>query len=38
MVSDLNDELADAYGKVFAKYFDDENTIFCISNDMCHWG
>jgi predicted class III extradiol MEMO1 family dioxygenase len=26
------------YGKLLAKYFDDENTIFCVSSDFCHWG
>ena len=24
--------------ELFSKYFDDENTIFCISSDFCHWG
>lgn len=26
------------FGKLLAPYFDDENTIFVISSDFCHWG
>lgn len=26
------------YGKLLAPYFDDENTLFVISSDFCHWG
>ena len=30
--------MANNYGKIFAKYFDDPNTMFIISSDFCHWG
>ena len=26
------------FGKLLAPYFDDENTLFVISSDFCHWG
>lgn len=26
------------YGKLLAPYFDNENTLFVISSDFCHWG
>ena len=29
---------ADEYGKLFAPYFDREDTLFIISSDFCHWG
>lgn len=31
-------KMADEYGKLFAPYFDREDTIFIISSDFCHWG
>lgn len=37
MVGEI-DGLEDYYGKILAKYFDDENSIFIISSDFCHWG
>ncbi len=27
-----------AYGRLLAKYMDDESNIFIISSDFCHWG
>ena len=38
MVGDINLKSADEYGKILAKYFDDENSLFVISSDFCHWG
>lgn len=26
------------YGRILAQEFDQENTIFIISSDFCHWG
>lgn len=34
----VNEEMANNYGKIFAPYFDDANTLFVISSDFCHWG
>jgi len=25
-------------GDLLLPYFDDDNTIFCISSDFCRWG
>jgi predicted class III extradiol MEMO1 family dioxygenase len=30
--------MADKYGKIFAPYFDDPETLFIFSSDFCHWG
>lgn len=30
--------MANNYGKVFAKYFDDPKNLFIFSSDFCHWG
>ena len=38
MVGNTNYEQEQELGKLLAPYFDDENTIFCISSDFCHWG
>jgi len=38
MVGSINPKQEEYYGELLAKYFDDENTIFCISSDFCHWG
>jgi AmmeMemoRadiSam system protein B len=27
-----------AYGKIFAKYLEDETSVFVVSSDFCHWG
>ena len=34
----VNEEMADNYGKIFSRYFDDEKTLFVFSTDFCHWG
>lgn len=26
------------FGEVFAKYFKEEENLFIISSDFCHWG
>lgn len=38
MVGSTNPEKEAYYGKLLAKYFDDDNTVFVISSDFCHWG
>ena len=38
MTGPLNEEMANNYGKIFAKYFDDPKTVFIFSSDFCHWG
>lgn len=38
MVGAVDNEQEAYYGKLLTKYFDDENTVFCISSDFCHWG
>jgi AmmeMemoRadiSam system protein B len=38
MVGNLSDTQADKFGKVLAKYFDRDDTLFVISSDFCHWG
>ena len=37
MVGSTNIKSEEDYGKILAPYFDDENTIFCVSSDFCHW-
>ena len=38
MVGKINNEVAGEYGKVLARYFDEEDTVFVTSSDFCHWG
>ena len=38
MVGSLDTSLEKYYGEILAKYFDDDNTVFCVSSDFCHWG
>lgn len=38
MTGPVNEEMADKYGKIFAPYFDDDETLFIFSSDFCHWG
>lgn len=38
MVGNITPEQEKAYGELLSPYFDDENTVFCISSDFCHWG
>lgn len=38
MTGPVNEEMANNYGKIFAKYFDDPKNIFIFSSDFCHWG
>ena len=38
MVGGLDTSAEKYYGELLAKYFDDENTVFCVSSDFCHWG
>lgn len=38
MTGPVNEEMADNYGKIFSKYFDDPKTVFIFSTDFCHWG
>ena len=37
MVGSTNFKTEQEVGKLLASYFDDENTLFCISSDFCHW-
>lgn len=38
MVGQVDTKAQEYYGALLAKYFDDENTVFCVSSDFCHWG
>jgi len=38
MVGAVDTSLEKYYGQILAKYFDDDNTVFCVSSDFCHWG
>ena len=38
MVGATDYAMQQEYGKLFAPYFDDPDTIFVISSDFCHWG
>jgi AmmeMemoRadiSam system protein B len=38
IVGTLSPKSLEVYGKALAKYFDDDNTVFIISSDFCHWG
>ena len=38
MTGPVNEEMAEKYGKIFAPYFDDPETLFIFSSDFCHWG
>ena len=38
IVGATNMKIAEEYGKLFAPYFQREDTIFIISSDFCHWG
>mmetsp|Transcript_80636 Transcript_80636/g.94070 ORF Transcript_80636/g.94070 Transcript_80636/m.94070 type:complete len:304 (-) Transcript_80636:138-1049(-) len=38
MVGSINTEKEAYYGKLLAKYLDDDNTVFVVSSDFCHWG
>jgi len=37
MVGEIDEEEDEIlFGKVFAKYFDEPNSVFIISSDFCH--
>lgn len=38
MVGSLTPEVEATYGKIFAPYLADPQTLFVISSDFCHWG
>jgi len=38
MVGSTSSKTEELYGKLFAKYFDRDDTVFIISSDFCHWG
>lgn len=38
IVGSIDAKTALSLGKTFAGYFDDQNTVFVISSDFCHWG
>lgn len=38
MVGSLNSAREQAYGELFAKYLANEENLFVISSDFCHWG
>mmetsp|Transcript_23867 Transcript_23867/g.54331 ORF Transcript_23867/g.54331 Transcript_23867/m.54331 type:complete len:336 (+) Transcript_23867:2-1009(+) len=38
VVGSLSEGAEQAFGSVFAPYFEDPATIFLISSDFCHWG
>ena len=38
MVGATDYAMQQEYGKLLAPYFDDEDTLFVVSSDFCHWG
>jgi len=38
MVGSLSQEKQATYGKVLAKYLAEEDNLFVVSSDFCHWG
>ena len=38
IVGQNNQKMIDDYGKLFATYYDQKDTVFMISSDFCHWG
>lgn len=38
IVGDMKKPQLQKLGSALARYFEDENTIFVISSDFCHWG
>lgn len=38
MVGSLDSKSEEAYGKVLAHYINQNDTLFVISSDFCHWG
>lgn len=38
MVGNLSAKSEQAYGKKLAPYLQDDQTLFIISSDFCHWG
>lgn len=38
LVGNLTKAKEQAYGKILAPYLDDNETLFVISSDFCHWG
>ena len=38
LVGNLTKAKEAEYGKILAPYLDDEETLFVISTDFCHWG
>ena len=38
MVGSIDAKTEEYYGKILSKYFDDDNCLFVISTDFCHWG
>lgn len=38
MVGHFRPDILEYYGNLLAKYFDDDNTVFVVSSDFCHWG
>ncbi|EAS01287.2 AmmeMemoRadiSam system protein B (macronuclear) [Tetrahymena thermophila SB210] len=38
MVGSIDSTQEEKYGKLFSKYINQEDTLFVISTDFCHWG
>ena len=38
IVGEVKEEILDQVSSVLAPYFEEENTVFIISSDFCHWG
>ena len=38
IVGETNPQSLEFFGKLFAPYFKDKDTVFVISSDFCHWG
>eukprot|EP01022_Parablepharisma_sp_SALTPOND_P028313 TRINITY_DN70785_c1_g1_i1.p1 TRINITY_DN70785_c1_g1~~TRINITY_DN70785_c1_g1_i1.p1 ORF type:complete len:366 (+),score=26.85 TRINITY_DN70785_c1_g1_i1:104-1099(+) len=38
VVGDLREDQEKHFGEIMAGYFEDDDTLFVVSSDFCHWG
>ena len=38
MVGEVNEKMINEYAQALLPYFKDQNTVFLVSSDFCHWG
>jgi MEMO1 family protein len=38
IIGDMDDNLSKSLAKLLSKYMEDEESLFVISSDFCHWG